>query len=281
MNMIQLFPQSPNPKHHAEAASASSAPEPEGQAELVLDDVMEVVGGEHRPATAERPWLYTNMIASTDGATAIDGLSGELGSDGDLAMFQALRAQADVILVGAATARAEEYRPPIAYSSSLEQREKRGQKPRPRLALVSNSLHIESNLPLFDDTEDNRPMIITSENSLATATDDPDRRWLLERADVRVAGVDQVDLLAAVTLLGESGHPRILCEGGPSINGQLAALGRVDEWNLTIAPILASGESKRAAVGPLPESPPAGMELARVWLQDHFLFCRWVASNQD
>ncbi|MGI9615564.1 MAG: dihydrofolate reductase family protein, partial [Acidimicrobiales bacterium] len=68
-----------------------------------LIDPRSAVAAEERPGRPERPWVYTNMIASADGGTAVDGLSGQLGGAGDKAMFGALRAVADVILVGAST----------------------------------------------------------------------------------------------------------------------------------------------------------------------------------
>src|SRR5246127_3156725 len=57
------------------------------------------------------PVLRGNMVGSLDGAAAVDGLSGGLSSPGDRRVFWALRALADVILVGAGTARAEGYHP--------------------------------------------------------------------------------------------------------------------------------------------------------------------------
>src|SRR5262245_36804108 len=64
-----------------------------------------------RPRPGDRPWLLVNMVTSLDGAVAIDGRSGALGGPGDHLVFHALRSLADVILVGAATVRAERYGP--------------------------------------------------------------------------------------------------------------------------------------------------------------------------
>ena len=58
-----------------------------------------------RPSPGHRPWVALNMVASVDGATAIDGVSGGLGGSGDTEVFRALRAIADVILVAAGTVR--------------------------------------------------------------------------------------------------------------------------------------------------------------------------------
>ena len=53
-----------------------------------------------------------NMVASVDGAIAIDGVSGGLGGDGDSMAFRAIRASCDWIVAAAGTIRAERYRIP-------------------------------------------------------------------------------------------------------------------------------------------------------------------------
>ena len=58
------------------------------------------------------PWLRVNMISTVDGsATGPDGRSGTINNDVDHAVFAALRKDADVVVVGAGTARAEGYSP--------------------------------------------------------------------------------------------------------------------------------------------------------------------------
>ena len=51
------------------------------------------------------------MVSSTDGAVAVDGLSGGLGGAADLRALSQLRAANDVSLVGAGTVRDEGYGP--------------------------------------------------------------------------------------------------------------------------------------------------------------------------
>src|SRR5665648_1069207 len=64
-------------------------------------------------AEPRTPWLRANMIATLDGAaTGADHRSGSINDPADLRVFRALRALADVVLVGAGTVRAEGYRAP-------------------------------------------------------------------------------------------------------------------------------------------------------------------------
>ena len=71
------------------------------------------------PRAAGRPGVRLNMIASLDGATALEGVAGGLGSKGDRELFQLLRSRADVVLVAAGTVRAERYGPSVTPSSAV------------------------------------------------------------------------------------------------------------------------------------------------------------------
>jgi riboflavin biosynthesis pyrimidine reductase len=228
------------------------------------------VAVELRPKPHQRPWIFTNMIASADGGTAVDGLSGPLGGPGDKAMFGALRAVADVILVGASTVREERYRPPRASEESVIRRRQQGRADHPRLAVISRSLNIDTDLPLFGDPE-NRPLIITTGSSPA-----PERQRLEAVADLVMAGDDRVSMTSALRHLDALGVTTVLSEGGPSLNGQLIADGLIDEWNLSLSPSLLGGDSRRAAIGPSAAGPPLDMRLDRVWTDNELLFCRWV-----
>jgi riboflavin biosynthesis pyrimidine reductase len=204
-----------------------------------------------REDRGKSPWLLVNMIATLDGATAVQGRSGGLGGPADKAVFSAVRALADVILVGAGTVRAENYGPPKGGA---------------RLAIVSASLDIAPDARVFSDGY--RPIVITTTDA------DADRRAALESvADVVVAGDTRVDVRVAVS--GLSGV--IVCEGGPSLNGQLISEGLVDELCMSLAPLLASGDSARLAHGPAPAQPQE-MTLRHVLEADGYLFLRYVRT---
>ncbi len=208
------------------------------------------------PQAEGRPGVRLNMIASADGAVTVDGRSGGLGGAGDRALFRTLRSLADVVLVGAGTVRAEGYGPP------------RGGGHRPRIAVVTRSCHLDWSAPLFAEPT-TRPLVVT------VAGAPPDRLARAgEVADVIIAGAEGVDLPRALRLLGERGAGSVLCEGGPSLNGGLAAAGLVDELCLTLAPLLVGGDSRRIVAGPA-LSPPPGLALASVCADEDYLFLRY------
>src|SRR6476619_5171119 len=83
-------------------------------------------------------WLRANMVASLDGAATVDGRSGGLSDEADQQIFAMLRAHADVILVGAGTARAEGYGPVRPESEGLRWAWLRdGRTPSPPIAVIT------------------------------------------------------------------------------------------------------------------------------------------------
>jgi riboflavin-specific deaminase-like protein len=216
-----------------------------------------------RSAPAGRlPWVLANMIATVDGATAVEGRSGGLGGPADTLVFGAIRAVADVILVGAGTVRTESYGSP---------RVPQGRDEPPRLAIVTRSLDIDPGARVFLDAPPGRPpIVVTTERS-----DPSRRRALADVADVLTVGEDSVDIPQTVAALGDRGARVVLCEGGPSLNGQLVAAGVLDELCVSLAPLVAGGSSSRLAHNLGPASVTA-MRLDRVLEADDMLFLRYV-----
>jgi riboflavin biosynthesis pyrimidine reductase len=105
----------------------------------------------------------------------------------------------------------------------------------PAIAVLSRSLSLDLTSTLFTDATV-RTIVITTESSDAAA-----RERSAEVADVIVAGDHDVDLAAAVAALRERGMARIHAEGGPTLLGDLAARGLLDELLLTVSPVLAGG----------------------------------------
>jgi len=239
----------------------------------------EEVAAEDRPTSQARPWVYTNMIASADGATALDGSSGALGGPADVEMLVAFRGIADVILVGSATVTQEGYRPPQPPPEIAAARAARGQQERPLIAVVTGRASLGLDLPLFTDPG-YRPLVITSQAAPADRVAE-----LATVADVYITPTpdkpSSVDLTTALGELSRRGHQLILSEGGPTLNAGLVTNDLIDEWNLTISPMLVGGNAKRAAQGSEPLTAARPMNLTRVWLTDDgLMFCRWVRPSR-
>ena len=225
-----------------------------------------------RPAPAGRPWVLVNMVASVDGATAVDGRSGPLGGDADRRLLGVVRGLADVVLVGAGTVRAEGYRPPRTPVADMgERRASRGQAVRPRLAVVSGSAGLDPSASLFvdRDPDDPAPLVYTSGDAPSERLD-----ALAAVAEV-VTADDSLDIADVLADLQGRGVGTVVCEGGPGLVVQLASAGLIDELCLSVSPLIAGSGTGLLAGAPLPR--PTNLRLAHVLTADDFVFCRYLA----
>lgn len=202
-----------------------------------------------------RTWLRVNFVSSLDGAATHNGRSDGLGDTADRRIFDLLRYEADVVLVGAGTLRDEGYGGFRVSDQAVSWRTDAGLPPHPILATVSGSLSLDPASPLFADAPV-RPIVYTVASAPA------DRRAALDRvADVVEVGETDVDFVRLREDLASRGLHRIHSEGGPGVFGSLLVAGAVDALHLTLAPSVESGDARRITHGPLA---PTGAQLASV-----------------
>ena len=219
-----------------------------------------------------RPYVAVNMVASADGAISVEGRTQAMSSEADRFVFHYLRSLADVILVGAQTVRAESYGPPRIPEERQAERVARGQSPVPRIAVVSGSLDLDWGSRLFTESP-TRPIVLTTAEADTTEAE--------AVAEVIRAGDARVDLPAALAAVGELGVGFVLCEGGPTLNGVLAADDLIDELCLTVAPTLVGADVGAGLLGHvrLPDLQP--LSLVHALEEDGDLFLRYRRRRGD
>jgi 5-amino-6-(5-phosphoribosylamino)uracil reductase len=207
--------------------------------DALYDDL--VLGG---PEPRTTPWLSLCMVASLDGSVTLRGVSGGLGGPADHRALGRIRDACDVILVGAGTARDEDYPPYPGGPARQARRQQKGLAARPPVAMVTRTGALPDGHPLVADPED-PPIVIVAGSDEATARAaleatpaGPHIRWI-------VAGDVELDWDDALAGLAALGLHRISCEGGPGINGALLEAGLVDEAFVTIAPAMVGGDGLR------------------------------------
>jgi riboflavin biosynthesis pyrimidine reductase len=227
------------------------------------------------PITAS---VRANFVVCLDGAIETGGRSGGLGGPADRRIFTTLRALADVILVGAGTARTEHYGPATVEAAAGERREARGQRPVPTVAVVTGGADLDPDSKLFsrhggDGPTPPRPVVLTC---LAAPPEQRDR--LAEVADVVVCGDGDVDNTEVLEALRQRGLAQVLCEGGPTLSTALAADDLLDELCLTHTPLLAGpGRAPLSAGDEWAE--PKRWALASLLEGDGMLFARYRAAR--
>ena len=222
----------------------------------------------------EQAGLRANFVSSVDGAVSVDGLSRGLQTPGDNRVFAALRDLADVVLVGAGTARAEGYRTVRPAGERLRLRREFGFADALPLAVCSSALRLDPAGPMFTGAApEARTIVLTHEAA------DPERRRALSKvADVIDCGASAVEPLRAITALRDRGLTRILCEGGPHLLASLGYAGLLDELCLSITPLLAGPGPGRVSAGEPWTTGPRPFALAGLLEQDGALFCRYRSA---
>lgn len=209
--------------------------------------------------------VRANMIFSADGAAAFGGRAGPLSCRADQRLLKILRGLADVVLVGAGTARAENYGPVVLSDAARARRQHEGRAEPPPIAVVSRSGELPDRL--FGKPEQ-PPILVTCARTAARHDPNDDRRHIL------VAGDDSVDVSRAVAMLRELGMHRILCEGGPTLLDELVQADAITELCVTIAPKLAASQP----VGyrpPAPLAAPVAMQLDHALVCDGYLYLKY------
>ncbi|HEX2903991.1 MAG TPA: dihydrofolate reductase family protein [Jatrophihabitans sp.] len=222
--------------------------------------------------------VRVNFISSADGAAAADGLSRQLQTPGDNTVFAALRDLADVILVGAATATAEGYRPSVPGARRQRLRSEFGLPPAPAIAVVSGQLNLELDAPLYTEASLAPTIVITgSAAPVARRNDIIDLAG--SRSSLQLLQVDSdasggVDFAAAVAALRAQGFRHILCEGGPRLFAAGVAAGAIDELCVSYSPKLIGPGAPRIVAG---SAWPAAvdLELTGLLAEDGALFARY------
>ncbi len=230
--------------------------------------------------------VRVNFVSSIDGSATARGLSRGLQTPGDNRIFRALRDLADVVLVGAATAATEKYRP---SSPSVERREIRaryGFQPAPAIAVMSSTLNLDLSSKLFTHTSRDSPTLIitgsaapvTARNDVIDAAGGGAALQLLEAPSESDGGVN---FGAAIAHLNELGYRRILCEGGPRLFSAGIESRAVDELCLSVSPFMVGPGGPRIVAGtPWPEDLVARLELTGLLLEEDSLFCRYRVRRQ-
>jgi riboflavin biosynthesis pyrimidine reductase len=278
----QIFPADP-----ASPEIGLAVPGETGQA--APPAVLALAGLYAYPAAGTRPepWLRANMVASADGAASLAGRSGGLSGAADRLVFSVLRSLADVILVGASTARVERYRPVAGREIWAALRN--GRAPTPPIAVVTRELGLDPDGPLLAGASREARTIV-----LTTAAAPAARRAAAARhADVVVAGPDRLTPATIISALAERGYRRLLTEGGPSLLTQFNEAGLLDDLCLTISPVLEGGRAGRIHAAPAaagrggpagPDAAPrprpaARLRLAHVLEDDGSLLCRYLRGS--
>ena len=206
---------------------------------------------------ADRQWTRVNFAMSADGSIRdASKKSAGVSSEDDKRVFMLLRATCDVVLVGAGTARDENYGAVRVREEFAEIRRAQGLSDSVRLAVVTGSANFDPSARMFtESTPDNRPILFTQSQVV-----DELRGQVGHVAEVIECGDEIVDLPRMMNELAGRGLNRVLSEGGPHFFAAMLEAGVADELCATISPVLV-GHDPDDSLTMVPYLMPSHIEL--------------------
>jgi len=185
----------------------------------------------------DRPFVYVNMAMTADGKiTSAAREEPRFASRLDRTTMDRLRAEADAVLIGAGTLRADD--PPLSVRDPEMKAYRRtlGKPDALVNVLVTASAQVDPDARFFRDPAAAARVVATVEEAPA------DRLARLEAAtEVWRLGRGAVDLRTLLARLADRGIERLLVEGGGELNWGFFRDDLVDELYLTIAPAILGG----------------------------------------
>jgi riboflavin-specific deaminase-like protein len=161
----------------------------------------------------------------------------------DLDNLDRLRAEADVVIVGAGTMRADEAPITVRSEARVAERRQKGMPPQPWVVVVSQSLALAPTSRFFAEAR-GRTIIAT----VQAAAPSP-RQALADVAEVWTVGEAEVDVRQLLDRLQQRGLARVVLEGGALLNWAFVAADVIDELHITIAPAILGGRDAPTVVG--------------------------------
>jgi 5-amino-6-(5-phosphoribosylamino)uracil reductase len=225
---------------------------------------------------AERPYTILSCGMSLDGyLDAADHGRLVLSNEADLERVDAVRAECDAILVGAATVRNDNPRLLVRDEGLRRQRRARGQRETPMKVTITEHADLDACSSFFAAGETEK-LVYCASRAVARA-----RRRLGAVATV-IDGGQPVDLDLLVKDLRDRGVERLMVEGGGRIHTQFLTADLADELHLVIAPFFVGNSRARRFVGDgaFPWNPGRRAELAETRQIGDVVLLRYALSSR-
>jgi 5-amino-6-(5-phosphoribosylamino)uracil reductase len=191
----------------------------------------------------DRPYTLLSCGMSIDGY--LGGVTEKrlmLSNDADFDRVDAVRAESDAILVGAATVRDDNPKLLVRSQARRAQRVARGLPPLPLKVTVTGRAQLDARADFFA-TGDTDKLVYCASASVA------DARERLGRVATVVDGGQPVDLHRLTEDLYARGVNRLMVEGGGTMHTQFLTADLADELHLVVAPFFVGDSRARRFVG--------------------------------
>jgi len=224
----------------------------------------------------ERPYTILSCGMSLDGyLDAADNERLVLSNEADLERVDAVRAECDAILVGAATVRNDNPRLLVRSRALRQQRRERGLGETPMKVTITEQADLNACNSFFS-TGDSDKLVYCASRAVPAA------RQRLGGVATVIDGGQPVDLPQMVQDLFDRGVRRLMVEGGGRIHTQFLTADLADELHLVIAPFFVGNSRAHRFVGDgtFPWNPSRRANLAETRQIGDVVLLRYALSSR-
>lgn len=194
---------------------------------------------------SDRPHVIANFAITADGKISTRNYTpATFTSKNDKRRLLEIRAMGDALLVARGTVARDNMSMGLPAEDLKQKRQAEGRRRVPIRVIVSNSGAIDLGWKVFEKRVS--PVIVFASEQMPETL----QAAVREKATLHLHAGRSVDLpLLLQTLRSEHGIERLVCEGGPQLIRSLLEIRAIDEFFLTLAPVLFGGRDAPTLTG--------------------------------
>lgn len=185
----------------------------------------------------DRPFTFINSAMSADGKISTKKRKQvKISGKTDFDRVDELRATSDAVMVGIGTILSDD---PSLTVKSEERRKRRAAQDldeNPTRIVVDSKARMPLTADLFKKGAGKRIIVVSRAAPIECV------EALKEKADIIVAGTDEVDLAEMARELKKRGISRLMVEGGATLNWAMARAGLVDQISVFVGNLIIGGK---------------------------------------
>ena len=226
-----------------------------------------------------RPFIFVNLAMSADGKlSTVERRQVKISGKDDFSRVDAIKADADAIMVGVGTVIADDPSLTVKSSEYKAKRIQNGRNENPLRIVTDSNARTPVNAEILHKGEG--PRVIAVSNTAPQEKIEA----LNEFADIFVGGEDKVDLISLMEALYENGVRTLMVEGGGSLIWSLFKEGLVDEIYTCIGNVIIGGENAPTPVdgdGYIKEDDFPRLQLIKMENMDDGVLLRWKVMPKE
>ena len=185
----------------------------------------------------DRPFTFINSAMSADGKISTKKRKQvRISGKTDFDRVDELRATSDAVMVGIGTILSDDPSLTVKSEERRKRRAAQGLDENPARIVVDSKARMPLTADLFKKGTGKRIIVVSRAAPIERV------EALKEKADVIVAGAEEVDLAEMARELKKRGIGRLMVEGGATLNWAMARAGLVDQISVFVGNLIIGGK---------------------------------------